>query len=432
PPDTGSPDTSQPSDTTLPPDDTEMPDTQDPDDTDPGGDTTEPDIPDVPAEPMGSVVSVGSLEASGLHFLSLLGVAVDMTPDTLVVGAPGADIDGVDHAGAVYIYTRNADEQWVERQRLEPETPTEDGSLGQFLHIRDDRLVVAEPGLRQLHLYTPTGDGMWSRDQTLGHTPPPGLSGPLWGHRIALEGPWLAVTLLVSQEQYGEVVVYRLEPGEAVEVSRLSPEGPNTVGFGRGLDIKGDRLWVAAPEAPGGGAIYSYALTTGAGAVLDRVIEGFAGASTLGSDMDRGEAGFVYGDSMLDLGAGGLWWSPQSPSDTDTLVQLPLWDVDQGGGGVAGVDVEISPRFVATGALIDSTFVFQGGAGYVWRVMPDGPPVPFAKIFGEGRADVWCGYSIAAAGDWLALGCPFGGGELESGSVWLYRWSPEPPLSDLD
>ena len=70
------------------------------------------------------------------------GKAVDISGDTLIVGAPSK------HDGEVYIFARQGDE-WIQQQRIKAPLPTRGGWFGGAVCIDGDTVVVG--GLTPVH-----------------------------------------------------------------------------------------------------------------------------------------------------------------------------------------------------------------------------------------------------------------------------------------
>ena len=92
------------------------------------------------------------------HENSYFGSSVHISNDTAVVSAFGEPVDGVLHAGAVYVYTRaQPGGTWDFEQKLTLEQPQEGGYYGRFVSLLGDQLLVGCPNLRICPSSVPAG-----------------------------------------------------------------------------------------------------------------------------------------------------------------------------------------------------------------------------------------------------------------------------------
>lgn len=75
------------------------------------------------------------------------GKHVALGGDYIAVSAPGASVNGIPGAGAVFVYERNDDSnEWVQHARLVASNPTTDAAFGDDLVIDGERIAATAPG----------------------------------------------------------------------------------------------------------------------------------------------------------------------------------------------------------------------------------------------------------------------------------------------
>ena len=74
------------------------------------------------------------------------GQSVKLDGNFSYVGARLRDEGGVQDTGAVYVFQRLSNGQWVQQAKITPENAGAEGYFGQSLDVRDNRLLVGAPG----------------------------------------------------------------------------------------------------------------------------------------------------------------------------------------------------------------------------------------------------------------------------------------------
>ena len=112
------------------------------------------------------------------------GVAID--GDTAVVGAPGAEVDGLFNLGAVYVFERSGD-VWVQQAKLTPSDGQEKDGFGIAIALDGDTLVVGAMAVDggAVYVFTRTG-GAWSQQAKL--TASDGQDGDALGYSVGISG----------------------------------------------------------------------------------------------------------------------------------------------------------------------------------------------------------------------------------------------------
>lgn len=320
------------------------------------------------------------------------GADVAMDGDLAAVGAPHTAIDGLNYAGAVYLYRRQADGSWIEEAKLVRPIPEIHDNFGSSVAVSGDRVAVGAPDLPYssftgpgaVYVYRHLPDGSWIEEAELHGSN--ATVDSAFGREVVLDGGRLVVGANLASG--GAAFAFEYSAGQWLEKERLqAPAGGfQWDGFGVALALQGDTLVV--------------------------------GASRLSTDLipDAGKA-FVY-----HLGAQG--WS----LDAELTAPAP------GDGDRFGAAVAVDGMTLLVGApddKVDGTW--EAGTVYVYKHTPGGwayqdrllAPVP---VFGENF-----GSAVGVQGSVAAVGAP--GSNLAgtaSGAVYVFRfdegWFGEAPF----
>jgi hypothetical protein len=188
------------------------------------------------------------------------GVELDLSGDTLVVGAQGYTAQGAT-TGATFVFEL-AGVDWIQRQMIVlPDAAGNDGGGG--VSLDGDRLVIsahlsdlAATNAGVVYTYHRTPDG-WVQDARLFASDP--TAGALFGHTHCLRGDLLVVGAPRQSSplfEAGAAYVYRLGPAGWQFEAKLVPTNPASGDmFGLGVGLDGDRVVVGAWEAHRGGCV---------------------------------------------------------------------------------------------------------------------------------------------------------------------------------
>jgi hypothetical protein len=153
------------------------------------------------------------------------GWSVSIRDTTAVVGAPGATIDGIWHAGEIFALERSG-ETWSQTARLSLSDPTVAAAFGNSVSTNGDRIAVGAPRSEGIvldsgavHVYHRT-DGTWS-NQPVTLFDINGYTYQYYGYSVALNGPRLLVGVLGDYDWGGAVHPWFLS--EEDEWTELSP-----------------------------------------------------------------------------------------------------------------------------------------------------------------------------------------------------------------
>lgn len=156
-------------------------------------------------------------------FGDLFGHAVALRGDTLLVGAPFAELDGVMKVGLVYVFERDESGQWVQQQILLPDgdPPTQFGE--NVIVVRNTAVIT---GLFRAFVYTRDAAGVWSQQAELA----PGFdSGTI--RTAAFDGWRIALTRYVLPLENPHAVIFTAGDGGWSEPEPIEASLPPGFGF---------------------------------------------------------------------------------------------------------------------------------------------------------------------------------------------------------
>jgi hypothetical protein len=249
----------------------------------------------------GSWLQVAKLVASDGAVGDLFGSSVSVKGDTIVVGAPGADVSGAADRGAAYIFRNVSGDTWSQTAKLVASNGAAGDRFGSSVSTRSSRALVGAPS---------RGAG----------------AGAAYLYRLA-GGSWTQAVAFVS--------------GEA-----------GSIGFGRSValsgTLSGDWATVGAPDAVTGGAAFVFERATDTSWPL---VKRLAAAD--------GQAGDAFGtavaawDDRILVGAPG--------DDLDALVDAgSAYDFRRFGTGEWQAGAKCAAGTAATGARFGDAVALAG------------------------------------------------------------------------
>jgi len=199
------------------------------------------------------------------------GRSVAISGDTVVIGADEAD-GAVVNSGAVYVYTRTAENSWIEQAKLTASDGSQGDQFGESVAIAGDTIVVGAykhdehgPESGAVYVYTRTGS-TWTQQAKL--TASDAFAGDQFGRSVAIDGDTIVVgadNADGTATDSGAVFVFiRLETGW-IQQDKLE-EGEAGDNFGFSVAIDGETIVVGSHSANGrdasnSGAVYVYSRT---------------------------------------------------------------------------------------------------------------------------------------------------------------------------
>lgn len=193
------------------------------------------------------------LEAIALVDATVLDdVAIDLSADTLVIGAPGNDDKGTD-AGSVHVLVRSGP-GWTLQDQFEAPVPQNTGQFGAAVAIDGDRLVVGEPGASSFtgaaYVYERSGNS-WALAATLTLPPSdPPQSFDALGRAVDLSGDRIVVSASGDDEQApgaGAAHVFNYDGASWVHEGKLvAQDGQENDALGSDVAVSADQAFVGA------------------------------------------------------------------------------------------------------------------------------------------------------------------------------------------
>ena len=164
----------------------------------------------------GTLNEIAKLTATGGASGDAFGQSLDISGDTVLVGAPHVDLDSLTWSGAAYVFVRDGS-GWLQEDTLISSTVAAQAVFGSAVGISGDVAVVGEPingfGNCAAHVFT-RSEGAWSEQARL--TPPVLIGTPAtgsgdFGIAVAVDGNILVIgspdILINGQTQPGRAYV---------------------------------------------------------------------------------------------------------------------------------------------------------------------------------------------------------------------------------
>lgn len=246
--------------------------------------------------------------ATGDHFAHSMAIS----GDTLWVGAPRKAVSAKRDAGAVYVFTRQEDGQWVQKASFTSEAPEVDDQFGFTVAVWDGHALVGAPGVDSgglvnsglVRSFALGEEGKWVEGPEI---LPPQLSvRAAFGTSVAMHAQGALIGAPVDgvaspEGAAGAVYSMNLQEGAWSHVQVLTPQDNPTQGLQFGFRVSaspsGEHLVVGAPGAltPGfnAGMVYTFSKTEeGAwGAASSFQPEDVAGRDLVGSAVSIADDG---------------------------------------------------------------------------------------------------------------------------------------------
>lgn len=214
--------------------------------------------------------------ATGDHFSHSMAIS----GDTLWVGAPRKTVDGKRDAGAVYVFTRGEDGQWVQSASFTSAQPEVSDQFGITVAVWDGHALVGAPGVDLgdqvnvgvVRAFARDEEGNWTQGQDI---QAPELSArAAFGTSVAMHAQGAVIGAPVDgvaspEGAAGAVYSINLQEGAWTHAQALTPQDNPTQGLQFGFRVSaspnGEHLVVGAPGAltPGfnAGIAYTFSKT---------------------------------------------------------------------------------------------------------------------------------------------------------------------------
>ncbi len=381
------------------------------------------------------------LTASGATAGQQFGSLIDVSGDTMVIGAPGDATGGV-ASGAAYIFERVAG-VWTEQVKLVKDTPITFDVFGQAVATDGETVIVGASGDNEVgtsagavYLYRKIA-GVWSLQQLLLASDAETFDN--FGRSLAISGS----TLVVGAEgedsacpadpfcNSGAAYVFEEDAGTWLEEDKLVPSDAEEGDFfGRVVAIDAATMVVGALEEDANGS------NSGAAYVFENAGGGWTEAGKLFPDDSLAEDNFGVAVAIEDMtivvgahrdddggNASGSAYVFNYKGATKWTQSQKLTANDAAVADNFGLAVAIGYGTISIGAMNDDHNGFNG-AGSVYLFSQAGALwVEQQKLIAaDPRDSQKFGNALAPDGDVLAIGA-FGDDDLglESGAVYVFE-----------
>jgi FG-GAP repeat len=175
---------------------------------------------------------------------------IALSGDTLMVGDPSADLDGMVDSGAVYVY-QLVGMDWTLQQTLPPFAPSAGALYGQNVELFNDIAVVTWSNTSGNAVNIFRNDGtQWVEDAFINI---PDFEPAGFGNEIAIHRNGLGLyDVLVSEPYLGSGVVHVIHETKGhkweLRPSLNGSDGFGSDGFGEGMAVSEDTLIVGTPN----------------------------------------------------------------------------------------------------------------------------------------------------------------------------------------
>ena len=359
----------------------------------------------------GAVTQLAALTASDAGQADEFGYSVDISGDTIVIGARGVEDAGGADRGAAYVFTKPPG-GWTsatETARLTSSDSADYDQFGSAVGVSGGTVVVGAPRHNPggqtwagaAYTFNEPGGG-WATTTTPSGKLNHGVADSLFfGEAVAIDGTTLAVGARYDQvpsTDSGSVYVYTLTGGTWSRLQRLDPPGGSSSDyFGASVALSGDTLVGGAPGTNTGSDT-----DTGKAFVFERSGGTFAATASLTAPTPA--QGAQFGWSVATTGSRavvGAWRADDAGNDSGAayFFDRPTggWADGITGQVLIGTGAQAGDRAGSSVALgTDSVWVGAPGAnvshpGFVdiYQVAnAPGAPTAAAAVAGDGQATV--------------------------------------------
>jgi choice-of-anchor B domain-containing protein len=282
----------------------------------------------------------------------------------IVVGAPGMS--------ATYVFEQQEDAQWVEVAKLQPSSLPEGAEFGGAyaragnrtgnITMARDQIVITsyngETHTGAVHVFAPTSNGYQEMPALSAAT---AKEGDGFGFAVAANDGNIFVSAPRTNDEAGMVYVF-MDHGYWMQMGRLSPTGPGAAQLGTSLVATNEWVWVGAPAKDRIGALEIYALQSNGM---------YAHSKTVTPTVAEGERVFGFGRNVAVSGniamitAFGSAWAVDLASGDMTRIAAPDRRLEPGFGTGAAIDGHT--------AVIGSPGAdYEAGLASVWEHTADG------------------------------------------------------------
>ena len=347
-----------------------------------------------------NMTQVAELTSSDGGANDAFGSSVAISGDTVVVGAPGATIDGNLYQGAAYVFTEPAG-GWANMTQTAKLTASDgglDNTFGQSVAIDTNTVVVGSPYANigsqadqgAAYAFVKPTSGWANMTQTAELTASDGTSGSIFGVSVSVQGNTIAVgasgMVINDNSDQGSAYVF-VEPesgwSDMTQTAELTAsDGSANNYFGQSIGLSDDAVVVGAPsELTGAGYVFVQPASGWADMTQTAELtqsEGPKALLLLGSSVSIGPSRVVLGAPGAIIGGnsyqGAVYVYPKPAGGwTDATPSKVLTSSDGTAGDRFGrsvfnsVDVVAGAPYHTVGSNIDQ------GTGYVLAILNPHP-----------------------------------------------------------
>jgi hypothetical protein len=345
------------------------------------------------------------------------GWSVAIDGDTVIVGAPGNDIDGTANLGAAYVFARNQGgvDNWGLVIKLTTTDAPANDAFGCSVTIHGDTAVVGAIGHNKAYVFDRNQGGADNWGEVKRLTPTAGAAGSEFGRSVAIDGD----TVVVGAVGHNKAYVFGRNQGGAdnwgLVIELPAPGDSVGTGFGYSVAIDGDTVVVTAPTV---GKAYVFGRNQGGGDNWGEVKEltatdhegGDGFGCSVAIDGDTVVVGAFlasFGDTHYQ-GAAYLFGRNQGGAENWGQV-IKLTASDSGYGDAFGYSVGIHGDTVVVGAVDDTIGRYGKGQGSVYVFgRNQGGAENWGQVTqltaSDGAAEDHFGCSVAIGGDTVVVG----------------------------
>ncbi|PEN11439.1 hypothetical protein CRI94_15500 [Longibacter salinarum] len=235
----------------------------------------------------GSWIETAILRASNAGDGDSFGLSASISGERVVVGAQYEDgPDPLTLTGAAYVFERQSDGTWQETEVLRSSDPDDDEQFGQSVELNGTRLVVSAPekkspddrtwGVGAVYVYERQPNGTWQEKELL--RAPDAQSYDRFGGAVSIDDDWLIVGSNARDIQdprvfaAGAVYVFQRQTDDSWQLTEQlrASNAEEYDRFGSSVTIDGDRLAVGAPLEDGLNNENGAGSNTGAAYIFER------------------------------------------------------------------------------------------------------------------------------------------------------------------
>ncbi len=330
------------------------------------------------------------LEQSRLDDFGRFGRSVDISVFTAVVGAYQESNGAAE--GAAYVYTRR-DNTWSIQARLESPTPG-DEQFGDASAVSGSIIAVGAPLDNQpgafrsgsVYLYQRDADNNWNHIQTLS-SPLPHEAWEAFGISVSLDGNILVVGAVDRNQgaatDAGAAFVYERNGGAFNLISSLAAPSPGVSDkFGSQVEVVGNTIAVSAvrrdsPNDDDIGTVFIYERNRGGFSLAQTLVANDAaeddifGTGIALFENNDGSRRLVVGAESADIGANnnaGAAYVFDAPVAGGFVQTAKLIASDGAPNDIFGTDVAVWNNTILVGASGSDDAVAGSGAAYIFQL----------------------------------------------------------------